>query len=126
MHFLISWLITTLLFYGFSELGVLIKVSSFSAALQLSFFFALFYLILRLLAFSLKLTGCLTLGIGYLVGLVIQMIAYPLALLHASEHSQGVSSVSFLQAVILSILVIALRDAILQRLDEKTKKKRIF
>ena len=127
MHFLISWLVTTGIIYGLSELGFLIKVPSFQAAMSVSFYFALFYILLRLVAFALKMTACLTLGLGYLVGIVIQLIAYPLALVNAAERSLGVSEVTFAQAVLLSILIVSVRDSILLRLERTRKiKKTIF
>ncbi|MDO5738085.1 MAG: phage holin family protein [Eubacteriales bacterium] len=123
MHFLISWLITTLIIYGCSELGILIKVASFSTAMQMSFFFALFYILLRFIAIVFKMTSCLTLGIGYLLGVVIQLLAYPLAILNAAERSYGVSRVNFGQAILLSLLIVGLRDYVILKEDRRRPRR---
>lgn len=119
MTLIISWVVTAAIFFLFSALGFLIHIESFGAALILSLLFALFYVLIRWIASLLKISGCLTLGIGYVIGVIVQIIAYPLALIYASRNTDGVSEVTFWGAVLLSILVIFIRDAILSGTEKR-------
>ncbi len=122
MTLIVSWIVTAAIFYLFSALGFLIHIESFGAAMILSLLFALFKVLINWLAGLLKVSGCLTLGIGYIIGVVVQIIAYPLALVYASRNTDGVSEVTFWSAVLLSILLIVIRDAILSGTEKKKSK----
>lgn len=115
MEMITSWIVTSLILYGLSDLTSLISVDSMMSALALALAISLLLVLIRFLSGFLKVMGCFTFGISYLVGLFVGIFALPLALVKAQSFVGGFSVPGYKEAIFASIIINLVSSLILDR-----------
>lgn len=105
MRMLTKWVLTGLLMYFFSYIGWFISIQSIEGALILSLAVALIHTLIRLLAGLLVGAGCFTLGLSIIPGIILGLLSLPLALWKGQEIIKGVFISSFVDAVLLAVVL---------------------
>lgn len=113
MKLLINWIISAIILFLLSEYTSLLKIADFTTALKLAVVMSFIIFLLRVLSGFLKVMGCLTFGLSYLAGLILSMLAMPIALIKAMPYVKGYTITGYDKAVVVSILLTLLSMMIL-------------
>ncbi len=105
MRMLTKWVLTGVLLYLFSYLGWFISIETIQGALILSFAVALLHTLIKILAGLLVGAGCFTMGISIIPGIILSVLSLPLALWKGQEFIKGVFIPSFVDAILLAIVL---------------------
>jgi uncharacterized membrane protein YvlD (DUF360 family) len=115
MRMLAKWVFAGLILYFFSYIGWFINIASIEAALILSFVVAVIHTLIRVLSGILVGAGCFTFGISLIPGIILGILGYPIALWKGQSFLEGVYIPSFLDAVVLSV-VLSISMEIIQKI----------
>lgn len=115
MNLLINWLLSAAILYGLGEYTTLLTIENFVVALKVSILISFIAFIIRIISGFLKVLGCLTLGISYIAGLILQFLAMPIALLRAQPYIQGYAIAGKNEAFIVAIILTVFSAIILDR-----------
>lgn len=115
MKLLLNWILTAIILLGLAEYTSLLAIDDFATALKLAVVISLIEFVLRILSGFMKLTGCLTLGISYLAGILLSVFSLPIALMESMPYVQGYSIPSYYEAIIVSVILTFLSMLVLDR-----------
>ncbi|NLY36658.1 MAG: phage holin family protein [Tissierellia bacterium] len=115
MKLLLNWFLTAVILFGLSEFTSFLVIDDFTTALKLAIVISLIEFLLRIASGFMKFTGCLTLGISYLAGILLSIFSLPIALMESMPYVQGYSIPSYYEAIIVSVILTFLSMLILDR-----------
>ncbi|WP_459128606.1 phage holin family protein [Guggenheimella bovis] len=114
MKFILNWALNGLIIYLASHTFHLMYVEDLKTGLIVSLVAAVITLLIRILSGVLKVTGCLTLGITYILGLIIGLFAIPIALHYTQYVVDGFKLKDILSTIIVSFFISVTNSSVIK------------
>lgn len=105
MRILLNWIVNAaILYFGATQFNLL-TIDSFTTALIVSLVAAIITWLIRLATKPLKVLGCLTFGVSYIAGVVLALVAIPLAFYITQDLVAGFSVITIEKTLIISLII---------------------